>query len=332
MTTRPLPPTLHWPSARILLPGGAGFLGRHIAQALHNRGVPADSILAPRSRDHDLRDPAQARALLADSFGGQGPTLIINCAGYVGGIGLNRAEPARMFHDNLIIGANLIDAASGDFARREGRFVQIGTMCSYPAAAPLPYHEDSLFTGRPDPEIAPYGLAKLALLEMLRAYHAQHGLRSAYVIPVNLYGPGDNIADPGRSHAAGALIRRFCDAADQYAPEVVCWGTGSPIRDFLYIEDAAEGVLAAAERITDATPINLGSGHPTTIRALAEAIARLSGFTGRIEWDHSKGDGVSRRVLDVTRARELLGFEAQIGLEEGLAATVAWYRSTLPRA
>lgn len=315
---------------RIILTGGAGFLGRSVAAALETRGVSPARVFVPRRREFDLTRRDAATRLLADAFAGEPATLIIHCAGFVGGLGANRRFPTRFFHDNLSMGLNLVEAAlESGFIRSGGTFVQIGTMCSYPSDAPVPYREESLFRGPPDADIAPYGVAKLALLSMLDAYRREHGLKSAYVIPVNLYGPGDNIADPELSHVAGALVRRFVEAADAKTPEVVCWGTGAPTRDFLYVDDAAEGVLRAAERIDDATPINLAAGREVSIRELAETIARLAGYQGRIVWDASKGDGISRRCLDIARAGSLLGWQPRTSLEEGLARTIRWYRSTL---
>jgi GDP-L-fucose synthase len=201
-------------------------------------------------------------------------------------------------------------------------------MCVYGADAPLPYREDELFKGLPDADIASYGIAKLAILQGLRAFAKQHALRGAYVIPVNLFGPGDNIADEKNSHVAGALMRRFVEAADTGVPEVVCWGTGAPTRDFIFVDDAAEGVVRAGEVVDDFTPINIASGAETSIKSLAETIARLAGYRGRIVWDAGKGDGVSRRCLDITRAQTLLRWSPRTSLEDGLSRTIAWYRES----
>jgi GDP-L-fucose synthase len=328
---------------RILITGGTGFLGRALVAALLKRAVPASAIFLPQSREYDLLTQRGAQRLLTESFDGRRPTIVIHCAGLVGGLGANRAMPARFFHDNLAMGVNFIDAArQTGLIERRGTFIQIGTMCSYGADAPLPYREDDLFKGLPDKDFAPYGLAKLALLQMLDAYRIQYGLRSIYLIPTNLYGPGNNM-DPQMSHAAGALIRRFADAADTNTPEVVCWGTGAPLREFLYVDDAAEGIVRAAEVLGKAgggpgvppvqghlqTPVlNLAPGQEVSMRQLAELIARLAGFRGHIVWDASKGDGVPRRSLDTTRAREILGWTASTPLDEGLARTIAWHRST----
>ncbi|MGD9690635.1 MAG: NAD-dependent epimerase/dehydratase family protein [Phycisphaerales bacterium] len=325
-----------WSREHVLVTGGHGFLGSWVVRALQARGVQPEHLCAPRSSECNLLDGQATGAL----FGGGMPrfSLVIHCAGRVGGLALNRAHPAKMFYENLRMTMNVIEAARacasppfGD-GRRLPKLVVIGSMTSYPANAPLPYREESLFQGLPDRDIASYGLAKLAGLAMLRAYAIESGLRSAYPVLVNLYGPGDNIDDPLVAHVAGALMKRFVDATDRKEREVVCWGTGAPTRDFLYVEDAAEGVVRAAEALLDdsGTPeplvVNLASGREVSIRSLAETIARLAGFSGRITWDASKGDGVSRRCLDVQRGRERLDWSARTDLETGLRRTIEWYR------
>jgi GDP-L-fucose synthase len=250
---------------RILITGGNGFLGRHIAGALERHGVPTLHVFPATRADADLSDPRQAENLLTSSFGGSGPTLLIHTAAYSAGLQANRAHPAKFFYDNLSMGVNLIEGLRRTGLARHCSVVQVGCMTSYPANAAQPYREDTLFQGRPDAEFASYGLAKLALLQMLEAYRLEHGLRSVYLIPTSLYGPGDTL-DPLKTHACGAMVARFLDAAQQNLPEVTCWGTGNPTRDFLYIEDAADGVVRAADWLlsqTADTPvqaINLGSG------------------------------------------------------------------------
>ncbi len=326
---------MDWREQRVIVTGGAGFLGRAVVACLRARGLSESHICVVRSREFDLTDAAAARRLMSAAFAGASPTMIIHAAGFVGGIGANRAFPARFFHDNLSMAMNLVESArrSGLLDRGEAslKFVQVSTMCAYPADAPLPFKEESLFRGLPDAEIASYGIAKLAVLQMLRAYRAQHGLRAAYVIPVNLFGPGDNIADEKNSHVAGALMRRFVEATAKGDAEVVCWGSGAPTRDFVFVDDAAEGIVRAAEEIDDATPINIASGQEVSIRALAELLAKVSGYRGRISWDTSKGDGVSRRCLDISRAKALLGWSPRVSLEDGMRRTVEWYRGTLAR-
>ncbi|MGQ0627094.1 MAG: NAD-dependent epimerase/dehydratase family protein [Phycisphaerales bacterium] len=314
---------LDWSQARVLVTGGAGFLGRAVVRAVRARGATEELVFAPRSAAYDLRDPVAAEGLLRATA----PTVIVHCAGLVGGLGLNRARPAAMFHDNLLMGLNVLAAAArGGFVKGGGVVACIGSMTSYPARAPLPYQEDSLFGGLPDPEIAAYGVGKLAVLQGMRAFRAEHGLRSVMPVLVNLYGSGDNVEDESRSHVAGAMIRRFVDAAERRVPEVVCWGTGAPTRDFVHVDDAAEGVVRCVEGVDDASPVNISGGREVSIRALAEMIAEFTGYKGQIIWDASKGDGVSRRCLSVERARERLGWSARIGLEEGFRATVEWYK------
>ena len=297
------------------------------------RGLLPSGLAVVRRADHDLTDRDAARRLLGGAFGKSGPTLIIHCAAAVGGIQANRDQPGRFFFENAAMALNLVEEFRlAGLIERGGAIVQIGSMTSYPADAEVPFREEDLWRGYPDPSLGPYAVAKLAAWQMLDAYHRQYGLRGAYVIPVNLYGPGDNIADERNAHVAGTLVKRFVDAARTGAPEIVNWGTGSPTRDFLYIDDAAEGVVRAAERALavrgEPTPINLGSGAEVSIRSLAELIGRLSGFVGTIRWDSSKPDGQPRRVLDVSRARSLLGWQAAMPLETGLRRTVEWYRST----
>ncbi|RMG45419.1 MAG: GDP-L-fucose synthase [Acidobacteria bacterium] len=307
---------LDWRRTRVTVTGGAGFLGRAVCRLLAARG---GQPFVPRRRDFDLTREQDVERL----FEVARPEVVIHLAAEVGGIGANRAHPGRFFYANLAMGLHLIE-----HARKRGirKFVQVGTVCSYPKHTPVPFREEDLWNGFPEETNAPYGIAKRALIVMLDAYRREYGLRSAVVLPVNLYGPGDNF-DLETSHVIPALIRKMSAAADARADEVVCWGTGEASREFLYVDDAAEGILAAAETMEDPVPINLGTGEEITIRRLAETIARLVGYRGRLRWDPSKPDGQPRRCLDVTRARRLLGWSARTPLEEGLERTIAWFRS-----
>ncbi len=300
---------------RVAVTGGAGFLGRAVVARLRARGVAAPFV--PRSADYDLRTEAGVDACLADAR----PDVVIHLAAAVGGIGANRDNPGRFFHDNLTMGARLIEAC-----RLAGveKFVCIGTTCSYPERTPVPFREDDLWKGYPEETNAPYGIAKKALLVQLQAYRKQYGFRGIYLIPGNLYGPGDHF-DLQTSHVVPALVRKCVEAREAGATEVECWGTGSASREFLYVDDCADGILAAAERFDGPEPVNLGTGREITIRELSETIARLSGFTGTLRWDPSKPDGQPRRCLDVSRARETFGWRASVELEDGLRRTVAWY-------
>jgi GDP-L-fucose synthase len=276
-------------------------------------------LFVPRRREFDLTRPEAVARL----FDAAQPTVVIHLAAEVGGIGANQAQPGRFFYANLMMGMNLIEEAR----RRElTKFVQVGTVCSYPKLCAVPFHEENLWNGYPEETNAPYGVAKRALGVMLDAYHRQYGMQAAYVIPANLYGPGDNF-DPHSSHVIAAMIRKFSEAVDEGRDRVVCWGTGKASREFLYVDDAADGIIAAAERISEPTPINLGTGQETSIADLARMIAEWTGFTGRIEWDSSRPDGQPRRRLDISRAERLLDWRAKTSLRDGLARTVAWWRS-----
>jgi GDP-L-fucose synthase len=310
-----------WSDRRVVVTGGAGFLGSFVVRALQERGCPAPFV--PRSRDYDLRKESDIVRMLKDAR----PDLIIHLAAVVGGIGANRENPGRFFHDNLMMGAQLIEQAR---LSRVGKLVAIGTVCSYPKFAPVPFREDDLWNGYPEETNAPYGLAKKMLLVQSQAYREQYGFNSIFLLPVNLYGPGDNF-DPRTSHVIPALIKKCVDAVESGAPEVVVWGSGSATREFLYAEDAAEGILLAAERYDGAEPVNLGAGQEIAIRDLVGLIARLTGFTGRIVWDASKPDGQPRRMLDTSRAATLFGFVAKTSFEEGLRRTIAWYRERQAR-
>jgi GDP-L-fucose synthase len=300
---------------RVMVTGGAGFLGRHVVRRLEEAGVR--DVFVPRSREYDLRRPADIERALADGR----PDVVIHLAAVVGGIGANRENPGRFFHDNAIMGIGLMEAA-----RLAGvaKFVQVGTVCSYPKHTPVPFHEDDIWNGYPEETNAPYGLAKKMLLVQAQAYRAQYGFNAIYLIPVNLYGPGDNF-DPASSHVIPALIKKCVDARDRGDDHVDVWGTGSASREFLYVEDAAEGIVLAGERYDGPDPVNLGVGREITIRDLVAVIARLTGFGGEIRWDPTKPDGQPRRALDTSRARERFGFTARQSFEDGLRRTIAWY-------
>jgi GDP-L-fucose synthase len=300
---------------RVTGPGGAGFLGSRVVQRL--QALDAD-VFVPRSRDYDLTREDAVRALYADAR----PEVVVHLAARVGGIGANRRSPGSFFFDNLMMGALLIE-----HARRSGvsKFVCVGTVCSYPKFAPTPFREDDLWNGYPEETNAPYGIAKKALLVQLQAYRQEFGTQGIYLIPVNLYGPGDDF-DLETSHVIPALIRKCVEAIDGGEDRIEVWGSGSPTREFLYVDDAADGIVAGADRYEDPEPVNLGSGREISIRDLAELIADLSGFQGSFTWNASMPDGQPRRMLDVSRARERFGWEARVPLEEGLAATIAWYR------
>jgi GDP-L-fucose synthase len=301
-----------------MVTGGGGFLGSAVVERL--RGSGANEIFTVRSRDYDLRTRDGIERALADGR----PDLVIHLAAVVGGIGANRENPGRFFYENAIMGVELMEQA-----RRAGvaKFVQIGTVCSYPKFTPIPFHEDDLWNGYPEETNAPYGLAKKMLLAQGQAYRQQYGFDVIHLIPVNLYGPGDNF-DPASSHVIPALIKKCVDAREARAAEIEVWGTGSASREFLYVDDAAAGIVLAAERYDGAEPVNLGVGREITIRELVELIARLTHFDGELRWDASKPDGQPRRALDTSRARERFGFEAATGLEEGLRRTIEWYEST----
>jgi GDP-L-fucose synthase len=297
--------------------GGSGFLGKPVVDRLATCD-PAE-VFAPRSAQYDLREREGIRAALADAR----PDVVVHLAAVVGGIGANMATPGQFFYDNAIMGIQLIEES-----RLAGveRFVCVGTVCAYPKDAPAPFHEDDLWNGYPEETNAPYGLAKKMLLVQLQAYRQQYGFEGIYLLPVNLYGPRDNF-DPLRSHVIPALIRKCCEAVDSDAESITCWGTGRASREFLYVDDAAEGIAAATDRYTGAEPINLGSGQEIAIADLVELIAELVGFRGEIRWDESKPDGQPRRWLDTSRADREFGFLARTDLREGLRRTIEWYRA-----
>jgi len=303
---------------RIVVTGGAGFLGRHLQQELLNRGAASEYLLIPRIEDYDLTSEAAVIRMYQDMK----PTVVIHLAAEVGGIGANRQNPGRFFYANMAMGLHLIEHAR---IRAIKKFIQIGTICAYPKFTPIPFKEEDLWNGYPEETNAPYGIAKKSLLVMLQAYRDQYGLSGIYLLPVNLYGPGDNF-DLQASHVIPALVRKFCSAVDNGEEEVIVWGTGSASREFLYVEDAARAIAMATESYDSRDPVNLGAGFEITIKDLAEKIKSLTGFTGKLTWDTSKPDGQPRRCLDTSRARQLFGFKAQMPFDEGLRRTIAWWR------
>ena len=304
-----------WVGRRVMVTGGGGFLGSAVVRRLQRAG--ATEIFAPRSRDFDLRTRDGIVRALAEGR----PDLIIHLAAVVGGIGANRENPGRFFYENAIMGIELMEQSR---LAGVGKFVQIGTVCSYPKLTPVPFQEDDLWNGYPEETNAPYGLAKKMLLVQGQAYRQQYGFDVIHLIPVNLYGPGDNF-DPASSHVIPALIKKCVDARDAGEDHIDVWGTGSASREFLYVDDAAEGIVLGAERYDGAEPVNLGVGSEITIRDLVERIAGLTQFDGEIRWDPSKPDGQPRRALDTSRALESFGFVATTALEDGLRRTIDWY-------
>ena len=305
-----------WNETRVMVTGGAGFLGSRVVETLRGKGCK--QVFVPRSSDYDLVQIEAVRRVLKDAK----PDVIIHLAARVGGIGANLAHPAEFFYDNLMMGVQLMQQA------REagvGKFVAIGTVCSYPKHTPVPFREEDLWEGYPEETNAPYGLAKKMLLVQSQTYRQQYGYNSIFLIPVNLYGPGDNF-DPESSHVIPALIKKCVEAQEAGEDQIVVWGTGSPTREFFYVDDAAQGILLAAERYNESQPVNLGSGMEISIKDLVSLIARLTGFEGEVVWDDSKPDGQPRRCLDTSKAEQLFGFKATTAFEEGLGKTVEWYR------
>ncbi len=302
---------------RVIVTGGAGFLGSFVVEKLRERSCR--NVVVPRSKDYDLRD----RDAILRLFKQAQPHIVIHLAAVVGGIGANRANPGRFFYDNAIMGIQLME-----YARQFGveKFVEIGTICAYPKFTPVPFKEEELWNGYPEETNAPYGLAKKMLLVQVQAYRAQYGFNAVYLLPVNLYGPGDNL-DLETSHVIPAMIRKCVEAKETRRREIVLWGDGSPTREFLYVEDAAEGILLATERYDGNEPVNLGTGEEIAIRDLANMIAAEVGFTGEIIWDTTKPNGQPRRCLDVTRAKKLFGFQAVVPLRDGISKTVKWFLS-----
>jgi GDP-L-fucose synthase len=313
---------LDWPTTKVLVTGGTGFLGGAVLAGLARRG--ATDVVAPSSAEVDLRQPDQVR----DLYERARPDLVVHLAARVGGIGANMARPSELYLDNLLMGTYVIEEA-----RRHGttKIVVAGTICSYPKHTPVPFRETSLWQGYPEETNAPYGVAKLAQLTQLQANRAEHGQRGVYLMPTNLYGPGDKF-HPAVSHVIPALIKKAVDAQERGDDHIEVWGTGAATREFLYVDDAAEGILAAAERYDGPEPVNLGADRELPIRDLVTAIVEAVGFAGEIRWDTTKPDGQPRRGVDGSRARELFGFEATTPFEVGLARTVAWYRANRAEA
>jgi GDP-L-fucose synthase len=303
-------------SKRIAVTGGDGFLGRHVVQALRNRGC--SQLFVPPIDHFDLTREISVERFYSEAH----PEIVIHLAAEVGGIGANRANPGRFAYANLIMGSLLIE-----HGRRSGveKFVQVGTICAYPKFTPVPFREEHLWNGYPEETNAPYGLAKKMLLVLEQGYRAQYGFNGIYLLPVNLYGPGDNF-NPESSHVIPALIRKCLEAVDHGDREIVCWGDGSPTREFLYVEDCAEGIVLASEHYDGSDPVNLGAGFEISIKELVELIAELTGFQGKVVWDTSKPNGQPRRSLDTTRAAELFGFRSRTPFREGLRRTIDWYR------
>ena len=310
--------TVEIAKSKVLVTGGSGFLGTHIVEELKRHG--AAGIVVPDFPAVDLREQSAVRRL----FETEKPDLVIHLAASVGGIGANQASPGTFFHDNMAMGLHLLEEA-----RRRGtkKVVVAGTICAYPKFAPIPFREVDLWNGYPEETNAPYGIAKKALLVMAQAYRQEFGCNFVMLFPVNLYGPRDNF-DLQTSHVIPAMIRKFHEANQGGDSSVTLWGDGTPTREFLYVEDAARGFVLAAERYNDPDPVNLGAGFEISMRELAEKIARLMGYRGRLNWDASKPNGQPRRMLDTTRAKERFGFQAQIGFDEGLRRTIDWYRSS----
>jgi GDP-L-fucose synthase len=304
-----------WSDQRVMVTGGAGFLGSFVVEKLRERGC--SRIFVPRSSDYDLRYVED----VVNAIMGFDPSMILHLAAQVGGIGANRARPAEFFYGNLMMGVQLLDQA---WRSGVNKFVALGTVCAYPKHTPVPFSEDDLWNGYPEETNAPYGMAKKMLLVQSQAYREQYGYNSIFLLPVNLYGPRDNF-DLESSHVIPALIRKCLESKAANRPSIEVWGDGSPTREFLYVEDAAEGVLLAAEHYDESRPVNLGSSREISIKELVETIARLTGFEGDIIWNSERPNGQPRRKLDTRRARELFGFEARVTFEDGLQRTIDWY-------
>ena len=300
---------------KILLTGGAGFVGKHVYKKLLEKGAKRENVIIPRSKQYDLRKKEVCEKLT------KGIDIVIHLAGNVGGIGYNREYPGSLFYDNITMGINLIEAARKNNVKK---FVCIGTICAYPKYTPVPFREENLWNGYPEETNAPYGIAKKALLVMLQAYKQQYGFNGIYLLPVNMYGPGDNF-EPEKSHVIPALIRKIAEAKERGDNKIIVWGTGKASREFLYVEDAAEGIVLATEKYNKSDPVNLGAGFEITIKELVYLLTKLMDFKGKIIWDKTKPDGQPRRMLDTSKAYKEFGFRARTPFEEGLKKTIAWY-------
>ncbi len=305
----------YFKNKKILLTGGAGFVGKHVFEELLKRGAEKKNIVIPRSSKYDLRDPKTTLRLTKKI------DIVMHLAGNVGGIGYNREYPGTLFYDNITMGVNLIEAAR---INKVKKFVCIGTICAYPKFTPIPFKEENLWNGYPEETNAPYGIAKKVLLVMLQAYRQQYDFNGIYLLPVNMYGPGDNF-DPKSSHVIAALIKKIYDAKKQGKKEIIVWGDGSATREFFYVEDAARSIVLATEKYNKADPVNIGAGFEISIKKLVHTLVKLMDFKGKIIWDKTKPNGQPRRMLDTTKAKKEFGFKSVIGFEEGLKKTIAYY-------
>lgn len=305
----------YWKNKKILVTGGAGFLGKNVVKELIHNGAEQNNISIPRSSEYDLRSKETCELLVRNV------DIVIHLAAKVGGIGYNRDHPAELFYDNAIMGIQLMETA-----RLAGvkKFVAVGTVCAYPKFTPVPFREEDLWNGYPEETNAPYGLAKKMMLVQSQAYRAQYGFNAIFLLPVNLYGPGDNF-DPKSSHVIPALIKKFVEAKEKGETEVIVWGTGSASREFLFVKDAAKAIVLASEKYNSDEPVNIGSAKEISIKNLVEIISKITGFKGKIIWDTEKPDGQPRRCLDTSRAKKEFGFEAATSFEAGLKETIEWY-------